>query len=983
VRVGTMASAERRPLITTPLVFAAASALLAASAAAAPPVILVNHLGYDPDAPKHAVVQGHRGDVVRSCAVEALAGGAPVPTRAPRAVGPVAGWRDWAYWTVDFSALRREGTFRLACATANGTVRSFPFRVEDHVLERHTLSDVIYYFKGQRSSGPLDQADRALSLEGRPDLRVDAHGGWYDATGDYGKHLSHLSFSTYFNPQQLPLTAWGLLKAHELLQRRGTPAIRQHLRRLLDEGAWGADYLARVKVPSGSFYRSVSAPGPEKRPQDRRLDDAAYQSSFRAGGGVAIAALARAAAMGAPGERSADYLRAAEDAWAFLAAHNAQLTNDGQENILDDYCALLAATELFGATGQPEYKAAADERARRLIARLSPAPKAYWRADSSDRPFFHAADAGLPVTSLLAYLEIAGPEARASVVRAIRASLEWEMAVTSEVANPFGYARQLVQTTSGVRETRFFFPPDTETAPWWQGENARLGSLAFAARLAIPQFADDPVFAARLRAYAQDQLDWILGRNPFDASMLHGQGRNNPEYLFFGSYEYTNAPGGIVNGITGGFTDPRGIDFNLPHTVTGADNDWRWGEQWLPHATWYLLAVAAGTHAAPSLRAGGPVIIAYLFPQDAVIDPVAIAADKLTHINYAFANVADGRVVEGFAHDAENFRVLAGLRRQHPHLKILVSVGGWTWSGGFSDAALTPESRRRFVESAVDFVRRHGLDGFDVDWEYPGLPGYGNTHRPEDRQNFTALMAELRSALDRAGAARHRHYLLTFAAGASSQFLAHTEMEKVQASVDFVNLMTYDFREAEGDPIAGHHANLYTHPSAPDPSSADRAVSDFLAAGVPPGKLVLGVPFYGRAWGEVESDDASGGLFRPGKKPSERLDTHYANLSALAAGGGFERRWDRASQAPYLWSREKKIFVTYDDPESLRVKSRYIIEHGLAGAMFWEYYADPTGALLGTLFTELRGLAVRLRHDGVPQADTARTRPDRQVPPFQ
>src|SRR6185503_20086693 len=147
------------------------------------------------------------------------------------------------------------------------------------------------------------------------------------------------------------------------------------------------------------------------------------------------------------------------------------------------------------------------------------------------------------------------------------------------------------------------------------------------------------------------------------------------------------------------------------------------------------------------------------FPKDEVVDPAAIAADELTHINYAFANIADGRVVEGFKNDAENFRVLAALRRRHPHLKLLVSVGGWTWAGGFSDAARTPESRRRFVQSAVEFVRRHDLDGFAVDWEYPGLPGYGNPHRPEDKQNFTALMAELRAALDREGASRRRHYL--------------------------------------------------------------------------------------------------------------------------------------------------------------------------------------------------------------------------------
>jgi GH18 family chitinase len=962
--------------VTTPLA-AIAGSLLAVSAHVAPPQILVNHLGYEPDAPKRAVVQGYPGDAVRSCVVESLDGGPRMSAAAPRRVGPVARWRDWVYWTVDFSALRREGTFRLSCATTAGELRSFPFRIEAEILERRTLSNVIYYFKGQRSSGPLDQADHSLPFESRPGPSVDAHGGWYDATGDYGKHLSHLSFSTYFNPQQLPLTAWGLLKSYELLQRRGDPDARQYLRRILDEAAWGADYLVRVKAPDGSFYRSVSAPGPGKRPEDRRIgrdaagmaiksdaaaegsfvagasrDAATYQSSLRAGAGVAIAALARAATMDAPGERRGDYLRAARDAWGYLAASNASLTNDGRENIVDDYSALLAATELFRATREPEYQAAADTRARRLLDRLAPGPRAYWIADSGDRPFFHPADAGLPVTSLLCYLEIADPERRAAVLKGVRASLEAELLVTSEVANPFGYARQLVQTASGVRGTRFFFPHDSETAPWWQGENARLASLAFAARQASPYFAADAAFAARLRGYAQDQLDWILGRNPFDASLLHGTGRNNPEYLFFGSYAYANAPGGIVNGITAGFKDEQGIDFNLPHAVTGADHDWRWGEQWLPHATWYLLAVAAG--AAGPVRPEAPVIIAYVFPQDERIDPAEIAADGLTHINYAFADIRDGRVVEGFSRDAENFVLLAGLRRAHPHLKLLVSVGGWTWSGGFSDAALTPETRRRFVESAVDFVVRHDLDGFDVDWEYPGLPGYGNPHRSEDRENFTALMAELRAGLDARGAERGRRYLLSFAAGAFSDFLAHTEMDRLQASVDFVNLMTYDFREAEADREAGHHANLYPNPSDPQQSSADRAVREFLAAGVPARKLVLGVPFYGRAWGEVRPE--GDGLYQPGKPLSQRIDTAYASLAAqLVDRNGYIRLWDGRALAPYLWNAEKRVFISYEDPESLRAKSRYIVEQGLGGAMFWQYYSDRSGALLGTLARELRG----------------------------
>ncbi len=582
--------------------------------------ILTNQLGYEPDGPKRAVAQALEGDHIRSCVVED-AEGRPALDLPPRRIGPVDHWRHWAYWTLDLTALRLEGTYHIACSTDSGPARSFPFRVQRDILERHTLSDVIYYFKGQRSSGPLDAADRSLPFEGRPEGRIDAHGGWYDATGDYGKHLSHLSFSSYFNPQQIPLTVWGLLEAHELLARRGDPAFAQYLRRLLDEGAWGADYLARVRAPDGSFYRSVSAPGPGKKPEDRRIardpsgyslkaapdqerpgqaplrrDELSYESSLRSGSGLAIAALARAAAMGVAGERSGDYLKAAREAWAFLADNNRLLTNDGRENIVDDYTALLAAVELSRASGDPSYKAAADRRADALMARLASPASAlrYWRADDGDRPFFHASDAGLPVVSLLAYMDVADRGRRGRVLDAVRASLESEMAVTAEVPNPFGYARQLVTTPSGGRETRFFFPHDTEAAPWWQGENARLASLAFAARMALPHFAADAEFTGRLRAYAQDQLNWILGLNPFDASMLQGTGRNNPEYFFFDSYEYTNAPGGICNGITSGFEDSHGIDFALPHTVTGGDHDWRWEEQWLPHATWYLLAVAAG-----------------------------------------------------------------------------------------------------------------------------------------------------------------------------------------------------------------------------------------------------------------------------------------------------------------------------------------------------------------------------------------------------
>lgn len=353
-------------------------------------------------------------------------------------------------------------------------------------------------------------------------------------------------------------------------------------------------------------------------------------------------------------------------------------------------------------------------------------------------------------------------------------------------------------------------------------------------------------------------------------------------------------------------------------------------------------------------RAGGagPAIIAYVFPRGRPIVSDEIAAHKLTHINYAFANIKDGEMVEGSPRDTDNLRALASLRPKAPHLRLLVSVGGWTWSKGFSDMALTAESRRRFVDSAIAFARRHDLDGLDVDWEYPGLPGDANPHRPEDRENFTSLMAELRSALDREGAARERHLLLTIAAGAFPNYLKHTEMDKVWRSLDFVNLMTYDFYVPGGGSIAGHHANLYVHPDDPKQLSADRAVRDFRAAGVPADRMVLGVPFYGRAWGDV----AGNGPYQPGKPVQPRLDTSPIGVDKLLAeGNGWARHWDAIAQAPFLWNPTQRIFVSLDDVESLALKARYVREQGLGGVMFWEYYADPSGRLLDALHRALRG----------------------------
>ncbi len=596
--------------------------------------VLVDQVGYETQAPKRAIVMGNEQDHPAQFALVDAATGKIVLTGKLTPDGQVYDWGGRVFWTADFSSWRTPGHYELQTRAESVETTSCPFAIQDDVLERNTLSNVIYYFKGQRSSGLLDRADRHLAVPGHPGSYVDVHGGWYDAAGDYGIHFSQLNLTSYFNTQQVPLVAWSLLASYNQLKARNDINFSEYERRLLAEGLFGADFLVRMKRPHGSFFESIDAPGKLKLPQDRRIGnsnwfpsvkkvpvkkglsnsyralrpppnfdihevpitgDYAYQTSFRSGGGMAIAALALASTMPADGDfPRSTYLRDAEEAFQFLQAHNRELLNDRTENILDDYCALMAATELYKATRQEAYLTAATERADSLMSRLISNGKYhdYWRADSGTRPYFNPSDAGLPVVSLLEYSGIASPSQREKAIRAVQQSLHFELSVTSDVNNPFGYARQLVRMGNGQVRPAFFFPHDTEAGWWWQGENARIASLAAGARMAAPLFRSTPAFHAQLENYAWHQLHWILGRNPYDACMLNGSGHGVAPYMFLGSYRYTNAPGSIVNGITAAFNSEDGITYNEGYAVTGKDDDWRWDEQWLPHAAWYLYAVS-------------------------------------------------------------------------------------------------------------------------------------------------------------------------------------------------------------------------------------------------------------------------------------------------------------------------------------------------------------------------------------------------------
>ena len=368
----------------------------------------------------------------------------------------------------------------------------------------------------------------------------------------------------------------------------------------------------------------------------------------------------------------------------------------------------------------------------------------------------------------------------------------------------------------------------------------------------------------------------------------------------------------------------------------------------LPFLVAFSLAIQPLHAASPSTQSR--LIVAYVFPQNTLLQPGQIDAHALTRINFAFANIQDGRMVTGYANDPANLAQVTALRKDNPSLTVLISVGGWLWSGGFTDVVLTEEGRQKFIQSAMEFLRLYHLDGLDIDWEYPGMTGAGHPFRSEDGRNFNLLLKELRAAFNKESKHGSKLYL-TIAAGASDEFLAHTQMAEAQRYLDTVNLMAYDYYEPGSEPIAGHHAPLFTNPADPIKISADASVRAFERAGVPARKLLLGVPFYGHMWGEVP--DVNHGLYQPGK-PIPHAYAPFSLIESTMLNQGFTRYWDPVSHVPFLYSAEKHTFVSYEDEQSLAEKCRYARAQKLGGIMFWDYANDDAeGKLLKTIDVHL------------------------------
>ncbi|HWV36232.1 MAG TPA: glycoside hydrolase family 18 protein [Thermomicrobiales bacterium] len=375
-----------------------------------------------------------------------------------------------------------------------------------------------------------------------------------------------------------------------------------------------------------------------------------------------------------------------------------------------------------------------------------------------------------------------------------------------------------------------------------------------------------------------------------------------------------------------------------------------------------------------------PVIIGYFNGEIASEEHIArlrAAAPLLTHVNYAFGLIdehnramlgsPEADIAYAYAGDegasdlGGNFRQLQRIKEQYPHLQTLISLGGWIGSGRFSDAAATPDTRREFVASTIElFLTRWPdvFDGIDIDWEYPvccGLPE--NSYRAEDRRNCTLLFREFRQQLDELGGQTGRRYLLTAALPAGRDLPLRTfEIAEIARILDWINVMTYDISGSTESGITNFNAAL--HPSPADPREPDEwryqnvsgTVETFLGEGVPREKLVVGMPFYGRGFTGVP--DMNHGLYQ---SFDDQMFVRYHQIvrDLLPVS---QRFWHATADVPWLYNATTGTMLSYDDPESLRLKGEYIRRERLGGAMFWELSGDTDDLALLTAIHEGLGL---------------------------
>lgn len=335
-----------------------------------------------------------------------------------------------------------------------------------------------------------------------------------------------------------------------------------------------------------------------------------------------------------------------------------------------------------------------------------------------------------------------------------------------------------------------------------------------------------------------------------------------------------------------------------------------------------------------------PEVIAYWFGDTSTVHEHNIG--ELTQIIYSFL-VLDGDRLDLNDEKRVDLERLVTLKQDFPHLKVLIALGGWGGCETCSSVFARADGRAAFAASAKAVIDELGLDGIDLDWEYPAIEGYpGHEYRAEDKQNFTALVRELREQL---GGDR----IISFAAGASDDFVAQSvEWLPVMAMVDHVNLMTYDFVNGFSR-TTGHHTPLCS--TGWQEVSLDRSVRLLQEQGVEARQIVIGAAFYARVWDQVEG----GNTDHLAWQASFRDFVGYREFDQYF-GDGFEFRFDDAAGAAWGFDAEAGLFASFDDRRSAALKARYTLQYGLGGIMFWQLGEDvPAGGLLDAIAAAIDG----------------------------
>ncbi|KAJ5360995.1 hypothetical protein N7541_001839 [Penicillium brevicompactum] len=366
-------------------------------------------------------------------------------------------------------------------------------------------------------------------------------------------------------------------------------------------------------------------------------------------------------------------------------------------------------------------------------------------------------------------------------------------------------------------------------------------------------------------------------------------------------------------------------------------------------------------------------------------NPQDLPAGKLTHILYSFANVRpeSGEVYltdtwsdieKHYPTDSWNdvgtnvygcAKQLFLLKKQNRKLKVLLSIGGWTYSANFAQPASTDEGRTKFAESATRLILDLGFDGLDIDWEYP--------KDENEAENLVLLLQKCREVLDRE-AGPDRHFYLTIACPAGPSNYEKMKFQEMTPLLDFYNLMAYDFA-GSWDANAGHQANLVPSSSNPasTPFSTDAALNYYInVGGVPPSKIVMGMPLYGRAF---ENTDGPGAPFSGVGQGS--WENGVWDYKALPRPGA-EEQFDEESGASWCYDGSSRTMVSYDTPYMARLKADYIRQRGLGGGMWWESSGDKggreanaaDGSLIGIFVDGIGG------EDALDQAENALSYPE-------